>query len=110
MAGVSKDTLHALSHLERCISADFSLYNRCLEPVTDCFERKRLAEELRVATKELQWLLDEECRIILTDPIDLMTFESVVQDGEARWRNAFETYRGHVTTHGCAAKVRSVGN
>jgi len=60
-----------------------------------------------VATKELQWLLAEECRVMLNDASDLIAFEAVVQDGEARWQTALEDYRRHVTEHGCAAQVRT---
>ena len=75
-----------------------------------CPERKRLEEALRVATRELQCLLAEECRVVLNDATDLIGFEAVVQDGEARWQTALETYRRHVAVHGCDAKVLTAGS
>jgi hypothetical protein len=68
----------------------------------DCSERERLAAALRDAEKKLQWLHEEEYRLVEHEAASLNLFDEAMRDAQTQWYAALDSYRKHIEDHGCA--------
>jgi hypothetical protein len=76
----------------------------------NCPTRDRLAEDLRVAKHEAEWIIREEFRIIAgLSPTRATGFHRVVRDAEEQERGAALEYLRHVCSHGCTEQRRAGG-
>jgi hypothetical protein len=74
------------------------------EPL-ECPERKRLAEAVRFATTELQWVLNQEGGFAGCSAAELKMYIEVLQDCETGLQSTMDAFRSHLIEHQCAGQT-----